>query len=408
MRTPLARLIAWRYICGSRTNSSIATMALIAFLGILIGAFSLTVVVSVMNGFEKATYEKLQHMHAPIIIEAYGQKLNMPAMQQVLKSEFPQIESFAPRSENHVIINENNEEITNVVLLKGIDSTREGKISAIEKTITNPQNQPLEKIVHNNHILIGRKLANQLGLTINDPIELLYTTGSASGKKIALEKDSAIIGGLFHSGVEEFDTNVIVCSLDYLQKLFPDEGITQVGIKLKDSSNEQEAIDQLRSRFMLDAYSWKALYPALVAALKLEKYAMFFILALITLVASMSIISLLYMQIIQKRGDIAILKAHGLSDRHIQSIFLWMGMGITTTATLLGELLAFITCLLIKKYPFIQLPDVYYVSHLPVQMEWQIFAIVFVVVLMLGLLATIIPVQSTRSINIARVLRYEA
>ena len=72
-------------------------------------------------------------------------------------------------------------------------------------------------------------------------------------------------------------------------------------------------IQKLRHRLGLDVYSWKDLYPSLVASLKLEKYVSFFILALILLVASMNIISLLFMQITQKRPTIALLQAMGMS-----------------------------------------------------------------------------------------------
>jgi lipoprotein-releasing system permease protein len=185
-------------------------------------------------------------------------------------------------------------------------------------------------------------------------------------------------------------------------------------IKFKSSSffmgrNEEDiVIEKLKRRLpQLQVNSWKDLNPALVSSLKLEKYASFFILALITLVASMNMISLLFMQIQQKRRDIAIFKAMGISDSSIRNIFLHLGISITFTASAIGLGLAALAGYLLKKYPFIELPDVYYVSYLPARMDAEIFFVVFLATMILGFLATWIPARRSKQIEIAQVLRQE-
>ena len=197
-------------------------------------------------------------------------------------------------------------------------------------------------------------------------------------KKIALDNYDVTVSGTFSTGIEEFDYGLILASFSLVKKIFPDAGVTQLSIRLAPGANEQATIAQLKNRFNIDVFSWKDLYPALVSALKLEKYAMLLILALIALVATMNIISLLFMQIIQKRPDIAIYQAMGLSGTNIMVIFLLMGMGICFVAGLCGLAAAYGAGLLLKKYPFISLPDTYYVSHLPIQMSWEIFLLVFI------------------------------
>jgi len=91
----------------------------------------------------------------------------------------------------------------------------------------------------------------------------------------------------------------------------------------------------------------------------------------------------------------------------ISERFLLMGMFVSGIASTLGLLCAWAASLLLDYYPFIKLPDVYYVSHLPVRMEWQILAIVFGVVMILSFFATWLPARATRYINIAQVLRFE-
>ena len=155
-------------------------------------------------------------------------------------------------------------------------------------------------------------------------------------------------------------------------------------------------------------YSWKQRYPALVSALKLEKYVMFFILSLIILVASMNIISLLFMQIVQKRGDIAIFKVLGMADKNLRTIFLKMGMIISILGTLCGLTASLIICYLLKKYPFIQLPDAYYVTHLPVSIELPTYVWIFITITSISFVSTWIATNKTRHINISSLLRFEA
>ena len=121
----------------------------------------------------------------------------------------------------------------------------------------------------------------------------------------------------------------------------------------------------------------------------------------------MNMISLLFMQIQQKRRDIAIFKAMGMAHTTIKRLFLRIGLSITFVASLLGLGLAAGVGFLLERYPFIQLPDVYYISYLPARMEPEIFLVVFLATMLLGFLATWIPAKRVRKINIVDVLRQE-
>jgi len=277
-------------------------------------------------------------------------------------------------------------------------------------------------------------------LSIGSQITLLIPEPGGK-KRIHLTKKKAIIGGIFKVGLEEYDSNFAYCSLDFLHEAFGKEnGVDQISLTLNTKKahpftpktfikslftltfwkqlvsqlfnlkpdKETQILNQLRRRFTgLTVNSWKDLYPALVSSLKLEKYVMFFILALITMVACMNMISLLFMQIQQKRRDIAIFKAMGMAHRHIKRIFLSIGLTITLFASILGLGLAAVAGYLLEQYPFIQLPDVYYISYLPARMEPEIFVVVFGCTMLLGFFATWIPAKRARKINVVDVLRQE-
>lgn len=410
----LSWLIAVRYILGSRGDRNISIMLFICFAGIFIGAFSLALVISVMNGFETATYEKLQGIHAQIIMRAGNQNLDTEKISSILNKEFPEIATYSPSTTKHVIIqpiDTENVDINNIVEMKAINPVNEQHISAIAKKIIDSidHKNNLVTALSNNQILIGSKLATNLQLKPGDKIQLLHIQeDKIKGKKISLSEQIAVIGGIFSTGIDEFDTSLGLISFPFLKTMFPDTYNTQFNILLHKKSNENAVIKKLQDRFGLDAFSWKDLYPPLVSALKLEKYAMFLILSLITLVASMNIISLLFMFIIKKRPDIAIFKAMGMNEKTLFSIFLSIGVVISCIATLLGLCGAYIAVRLLQKYPFITLPDTYYVTHLPAEINIESFILIFFVIMIMSIIATAIPVYRIRSINISEILRYEA
>lgn len=385
-------------------------MAIVCFLGIFIGSFSLALITAIMHGFEVVIHEKMQGIHAQIIIRGYGEPLNMNTLGPVLQKEFPEIAAFSPSSTRHTLVQAANiDDPPTVAMIRGINSQMESNVSTLHKKII-PTHQATNftNLLTQNQILIGKKLAKDLEVTVGDTIELLFTSNEQPRRrKITFDTNDAIVGGLFDTGIDEFDSGLIFCSLDYLETLFPESGIEQVNVKLKPGFDENTIVEKLRKRLNLEVSSWKGLYPALVSALKLEKYVTFFILALITLVASMNIVSLLFMHIQQKRPDIAILKALGMHSSTISTIFLLMGVMISSIASLTGLACAWIASWFLERYPFIKLPDVYYVTHLPVRMEWQIVVTVFIVVLILSIAATWFPARKTRLINIANVLRFE-
>jgi lipoprotein-releasing system permease protein len=404
-------MLAWRYILGSGHQKNIGSMVKICFISICIGSFSLALVTAIMNGFEKATHEKIQGIQAQITMRSSHDCLDEQAVSEVLEKEFPSIEAFSPTSVRQVIIQKQlSDDITNVALLKAINPEKESKVTTLNNTIIeSTSNKSLVSTISDSTIIIGKTLAENISVKIGDTVNLLYSQDEkARSYRITLAQKTAVVAGIFTTGIEEFDAAMALCSFSFFDTIFPDYGVSQFNIKLKEHTPESATIEKLRARFHLDVVSWKDMYPALVAALKLEKYAMFIILALITLVASMNIISLLFMQITQKRGDIAILYSLGITNRTIATTFLCMGMMIIISATLVGILLATGACWILQTYPFITLPDAYYVSHLPAAMDWPITLTVFIVTISIGVLASWIPAKRSKNIHVSDVLRFEA
>jgi len=258
-------------------------------------------------------------------------------------------------------------------------------------------------LLENNAIFIGQSLAEQMHLKVGDKITLLYPELTRD-QKIALEEKEVTIAALFKTGIHDFDEHVIITSFTVAQQLC-DVPVTQVSLSLFNPQQEKTVIASLKQRLSLDVQSWKDLYPSLVSALILEKYAMFFVLALVILIASLNSISLIFMYMAHKRTDIAILRAMGMSNGSLMSIFIILSTLITLGATLCGISLAALITLLLNRYPFIKLPDVYYVAHLPATLDSTIIFAVFTLALFVSILAALLPARKIQRLQITNIFK---
>jgi lipoprotein-releasing system permease protein len=406
---PISLLFALRFLRSSRAEKNISIMVKICFLSIFISTFALTLAAAIMKGFQKATHDKLQSINADIVIQARGQVLNFNKLSNVLKTEFDDsIAAFSPLAIAHAIVQNTrkNTETTTIVELRGIDPIVEPQVSALKDmiTATDKQGRSWAELLKGNYIFIGQTLAQQLGTQVGGTITLLFQPEEAYTHKITLESQEVIIAAFFKTGIQEFDEHVLFCSLDLFKELF-DAGITQVTVKLKHPHQDKAVVEALRRRLSLEVYSWKDLYQPLISALTLEKYAIIIVLALIILIASMNMISLLFMYVTRKQSEIALLKAMSMTDTTIIMIFLLIGSIIALSASVGGILLASIVSWVMQYYPLIKLPDVYYATYLPVQLDWSLVIIVLCLTTSISFLAALLPAYTTRYIRVAQVLK---
>lgn len=399
-------LLARRYLWNHHQEHTISLMIFIAGISIFIGSFSLALVTAIMNGFEYTVHEKMKNIHPTATI--YGRDpLQVDTIATMIAQEFPTITAISPTAIGHILITTPADEdaLPTVAMLKGIDPLQESRVSAIGAKL---RAGTLHDALGNNAIILGKELARSLGVSRGDSVSLLYIEQPhGKQKKVTIEHIDAVVGGIFDTGIDEYDASVIYCALPFFITLFPDQGITQIGLSFAPETSIDRLVPKLAQRLGLEVHTWQELYPALFAALVLEKYAMFFILLLITLVASMNIIALIFMLTSHKKADIAILRALGMSYERIRYLFMLVGMSISAIASMVGISAAWLVSILLEKYPFIQLPDVYYVSHLPARMTFSIAIIVFFIVILIAWIASWFATRRILTMNIARTLRFE-
>lgn len=247
-------------------------------------------------------------------------------------------------------------------------------------------------------IVVGVSLADNLGLQLGDCVTVTSPTigfqFSGGAIKAPVAKSFRVMA-MFEAGFDQYDSKLVYTDLFEAQHFY-DEGDTVTGVemKIRDIDSSDEVVEKVRGVLPPGAYrimDWKELNHGLFTALLIQQYGMSAVLALIILVAAFAVVAILIMVVLDKKREIAVLKAMGASDMGILRIFLYQGGFIGGLGTLLGLGLGFVNCMILKTWAFPLDPKVYFISQLPVLMRWQEFAITGAIALALCLVATIIP-----------------
>jgi lipoprotein-releasing system permease protein len=153
--------------------------------------------------------------------------------------------------------------------------------------------------------------------------------------------------------------------------------------------------------------TWRQLNHGLFTALLIQQIGMSFMLGLIIIVAACTVIATLVMVVLEKRREIALLKALGAKDGAILRIFLYQGSIIGACGTALGILSGWMACRFVLAYGFPLDPKVYFISHLPVSMHSMMFIVPAIVAVSICLVATIFPASYAAKLRPADGLRDE-
>lgn len=399
--------LARRYLFTKHHDAVIKLMIKICCIGILTATCCLALVMSIMTGFEQATYQKMQSIYPDLIIDTHDESIDVQQVAKILEDPALGIAHTAEQKTAQALLyNPECAQAPSMLIVRGINPQQESKVSNIATKIIEPRVTPLEDLVKDNQILIGSQLAQQLELTIGQTAYLLCCQEQTSRLYMKFEQTEVEIAGIFKTGIDELDMNMTMCHHDFFDQIFDNHPINQIHLRLYNVAQEKQALHLLQRDQHLDAYSWKDLYPTLLAALKLEKWAMILILCLIVFVASMNIMSLISMYITQKKRDIAILLCMGMPQKSVKKIFIFMSMMIASISSLIGLILAWTIGSLLQIYPCIKLPDnVYDTDYLPVQLELLSFCAIFILTIMISIVASILATRNVQRLKIIETLK---
>lgn len=389
----------------AKQDRFISFISAISIIGIALGVAALIIAISILNGFEKTITEKITDFDSHIQITSYQTILPdyhriLPELYEMLQ---PDVESVSPYASKIAVISSK----------KGKEGVSLKGIMPDVRSINVKENIVEGKFVlGSGSIVIGRKLANKLYVSIGDKVTIFALSRDEIPSPEHLPNIKRfIITGIFESGMAEYDDLNAYVSLDEAQELFEiGDNITGYDIKLKNISKINSCKDYLsdKLRYPHAVRSIYQIHRNIFTWIELQKKPIPIVLGLITIVAVFNIIGTLLMIVLEKTNAIGTMKSLGARKRQIVAIFLYQGGFLAAAGIILGNLLAFILTWLQLEYSIISLPSsVYFVSKVPVSLSWEIFLEVSALTLVLCFLASFIPSYIGSKVQPISTLRFQ-
>ncbi|MFO7965506.1 MAG: lipoprotein-releasing ABC transporter permease subunit [Desulfobacterales bacterium] len=406
--------ISRRYLKSRQKQTFVSLLTLLSIAGVAIGVMALIVVIAVMAGFESDMTERILGVESHIVVMRYGGDFSGygDTIDRIQKTEG--VISATPFVYSQVMLRTSTG--LSGAVLRGVDPQSAGKVirildpSLLEKLTPDEPTGTPEPNGELPGIILGKELAKTLEVKTGDVLYVILPTGMISpiGHMPAMKRFDVV--GTFESGIYDYDGGMVYVHLNQAQDMLRmDDTVTGVEVFIEDIYNARQVADRIEAAlgFPYWARDWTQMNQTLFSALKLEKTVMFIILTLIVLVAAFNIAGTLIMVVMEKTKDIAILKAMGATGRHIRRIFVYKGMMIGLIGTVIGEVLGYGLCGLLKRYKFIELPsDIYYISTLPVRIDPLDTVMIAVAALVICYAATLYPAHHASKLNPVEAFRY--
>ncbi|MEZ7924899.1 MAG: ABC transporter permease [Flavobacteriales bacterium] len=396
----IALYIARRYLFSSKSKNAVNSITAISVLGVAVGTLALVLVLSVFNGFESLIKSMYQEVNSDFEVHSTTAKNFVFSADQ-----FESVKSLSTWSSIEQVYEEKVllqvDEKQHIALLKGVSVWPKEASLSLEKHIF--KGQSFREYPDGYWAIIGQSLAYTLSVSAESVQEVLkvfvpnQNASASSFSEQAFKEEQFLVSGIF-SVQSEYDASYVLTNLETVQTfLEKPKQLTSVAFYVNESVDLEKVQKQLASFFGSD-YEVRNRFQQqefLYKVLQTEKWAIFFILSFILLIATFTIVASVVMIVLEKRKDIFSLWAMGTPVKTIQKIFFYEGLLITVFGGVLGLFFGVSLSLLQQHYGFIQLGEQgsFIVNAYPVEVHFQDVLLILAIVVSIGMLITIIPVR---------------
>ena len=421
-------LIGIRYLRARRRERFVSLIAVISLTGVTLGTLALTVALAVMSGFQEDLRSRLLAFTPEVTVERRDGAVWNPAQLRQSITAMEPVAAVAPFITSPVMAVSNTPTgapgYVSGGILRGVEAEHNPVLTELQQTLQSGTLASLDaehpvQIVEQGKkrqvdlpgAIVGKTLAFDLGLQVGDSV-ILISPASLAGGLGAPRLKRFVITGYFYSGMYDFDSTLVFVALRNGRELLSDDSELQSGLEVKlknmfDAPAVAAAIEKVAGKdyTVLD---WTRANAPLFSALQLEKFTYFMVLLLIVLVAAFNILSTLVMIAMERRKEIAILRAMGTRTKSIFLIFLCEGVALGIVGTALGVGGGFLVSWAIGHFHLIHLPaDLFMVSAVPVRLYPMNFFAVAAASIALCIVAAIYPAWHACALSPVEVIRYE-
>lgn len=409
------RMVAWRYLRPRRKEAAVSIVTVISLIGVTLGVAALIIVMAVMNGFRGELLDRILGLNGHVIVQPVERVLDDYDVVAERISGVEGVQFALPLVEGQTLASGNIGAGTGA-LVRGVRPEDFVKLEAVADNI---KEGSLEAYQRGEGVAIGVRMAQNLGLIVGERLTLVSPEGDITPFGTTPRVKSYPVEAIFEMGMSEYDASIVFMPLEEAQLYFNQEGVVQaieVFVDDPDAIDDYKPlIEEAGARPML-LVDWRQRNRAFFSALVIERNAMFLILSIVVIVASLNIISSLIMLVKEKGRGIAILRTMGATQGSILRIFIMAGTGVGLIGTAVGVGLGVLVCWNIQNIQrFINWvsgaevwdPTIRFISEIPAEMDfWETVSVVGLA-LTLSFLAAILPAWRAAKLDPVEALRYE-
>lgn len=385
--------VALRYLRSRSHNGFISLISYLSIGGVTLGAAALIIVLSVMNGFESEVRTRILGADAHLRLSTFGDK-GVTAWDEAAQRvrQAPHVTGVSPYIFEKGMLRVGS--TVEGLMIRAVDPGTITQVSELNQHIISGQFSFAAADMPG--IILGKFLAERLGIAVGDTVVLFSPAGMTSTFSAPAVR-KFVLSGVFQTGLFEFDDAIGYVDITTARELFKrGDRVDGLEIKLDNMFLADKVKIILEEKFGQPYYvqTWFELRRTLFSWMKIEKWMWTIILSLVIIVAAFNILSTLIMVAMEKRRDIGILKAMGARDRDIARIFSAQGLIVGIIGSLLGTLIGFLICLGQLRYHWVALPsDIYFLEALPIKMMPLDFILVIVIAVLLSYLGAVYPAR---------------
>ncbi len=393
-------------LSGQRTFSKLIVRVTIGALTLAIMAIIMAV--AILNGFKQEITEKQRGFFGDIIIlknERSDSYVNTPislSNEQInVLEKHPNVVNIYPFATKAGIMNVKGE--VEGVLLKGIDKDYDQEF--LSKTILEGETIDFNAEDAESQLLISSLTANRLHLKVGDSFIMYFIQEPVRKRKF-------VVKGIFTTNSEELDKIYVIGSLSLIRRL-NNLGEKEVGgyeVRVKDFSQLALTTESLNEELPIELYATNVIeqMPDIFNWLNMLDMNDNIIFVLMVVVAVINMISALLISILERSSMIGILKALGMQNAKIRTIFLYNSLYLIGYGLILGNVLAIIIYLFQKHTQFFKLdPSIYYVSFVPMDISWLTVVWLNIALVSIALLTLFIPSMLISRISPIKTIQFK-
>ncbi len=397
-----------KYVRSQNFSFFLSFVSVITITGIALGVMVVTLALSILDGFDSIISEKIVDFNSHIIVSSYGDRNlldNSEIIDKIVASDKSVLSASKFIAKNSII---KSKSLSDGILLFGIDPTNNNL--GIKKTILKGRYFDNQK--NANQILLGRKLADKLHVTVGNKITLFtLLNNKLPSYNNPPTISQFIVTGIYESGMPEYDDLKAYIPIAKAKTIFNmNSEISGYNIRLSNLA-DIEAISENLKDILRYPYYVRTIFQQhqnIFTWIDLQKKPIPIVLGLIVLVAVFNIVGTILMNILERTTQIGILKSMGATRRQIQKIFLLQGVFLGVIGIGIGTLLAYLLSILQLNFNIIELPEsVYFLNSAPIEINLFNYVAVATIALLLTILSSIIPSVIASKIEPIKAIRFD-